>query len=232
MMRLACVLAACFGTIGAVAPGSAPVLDSQVVLNRYMQALARAVPPKNVVFTYALSQAGPHNLDQTHVIYRSQTRQRDEVTVIDGAAVRPPAIRIISRSDRYTVTRLAPRTEQYVFLFLSARKNGPHREYLYATSALHPSSFTVTQVAIDGTYFLPTLIRFTTRSNAASGSGTIAYARFSQYWMPRLATVNAKIAGKPARERIAWSAYRFPLSLPSSTFAQPRPVALPTPSPF
>jgi hypothetical protein len=45
------------------------------------------------------------------------------------------------------------------------------------------------------------------------------------------ADAQARVNGKPAREHIAWSDYRFPQSLPPSTFAQPEPLPLAKPSP-
>jgi hypothetical protein len=44
------------------------------------------------------------------------------------------------------------------------------------------------------------------------------------HWVPTLAQVTATMNAKPARERIAFSAYAFPARLPPSTFAPPRPL--------
>jgi hypothetical protein len=42
--------------------------------------------------------------------------------------------------------------------------------------------------------------------------------------MPVVAAATAQVGGKPARERITWSDYRFPQSLPPSTFQPPQPL--------
>ena len=48
--------------------------------------------------------------------------------------------------------------------------------------------------------------------------------------MPLSASAQARVNGKPARETIAWSEYRFPASLPASTFQAPAPLPNATPS--
>ena len=47
------------------------LLDSQVVLKRYEARLAAAKDPQTLIFMYAVSQAGPQDIDQTHRVYRS-----------------------------------------------------------------------------------------------------------------------------------------------------------------
>jgi hypothetical protein len=84
----------------------------------------------------------------------------------------------------------------------------------------------VEQVTIDGIKFLPKRVRFHSAGVDAKGRGEIEYAAFGKYWLPVAATVDATVNGKPARERIAWSDYRFPPSLPPSTFLAPQPLPL------
>ncbi len=215
--------------------GASPVsvlkeLDSQVVVNRAMAALAKIEQPKNVVFSYSVSQAGVHNLEQTHRIFRSQNRQRDETLTIDGDPLR--TTRVLMRTDRYAVTKIAPRAGAYAFLFLGTQRNGKHLDYVYSTAPMGAPAFLVTEVTIDGLSYLPSLVRFRMAARTSAATGSIAYARFSKYWMPTLATVSATIGGKPTRERISWSAYSFPAALPASTFFQPTPLAVPTIAPL
>jgi hypothetical protein len=82
-------------------------------------------------------------------------------------------------------------------------------------------------MTIDGTSFLPSEIRFKSASGSMNGTGAVTFSRSGKYWVPVTASVQATVAGKPARERITFSAYQFPRSLPKSTFQSPRP--LPTP---
>lgn len=191
-----------------------------------MAALAKAVQPKTVVFSYSVSQAGLHNIEQTHRIFRSQNRERDETLSIDGDPLKTTRVSI--RADRYAIGKIAPRTSAYAFLFLGTHRNGKHLDYVYATAPLGAPPFVVTEVTIDGLTYLPALVRFKIATAGTKATGSIAYARFSKYWMPTLATVSATVQAKETRERIAWSTYSFPAALPPSTFFVPKPLAIPT----
>lgn len=203
-------------------------LDAATVLSNYAAALDESHQPLAVVFSYTVSQAGPHSLEQSHTIYRAGARQRDETTAVDGDPVRPPAIRIFARADRYAVTRIAPRTGTYTFTFKGTHREGKHLVYVFATSSQRTSAFTVTSVAIDGLTYLPSAVSYRASFSGGHASGVIAYGKFAKYWLPVSATASAKINGHAATERITWSGYRFPPSLPASTFEQPK--ALPSPS--
>jgi hypothetical protein len=209
-----------------------PQMDSQEVLARYLAALSKTPQAHTVVFEYSISQAGPHVIEQRHRVYRSGAVQRDEITYVDGQAIKPPNIRIIRHEDRYSVHRLAPRPQTYFFLFAGTSKTGKHLTYSYRTVPLRASVFAVVSVSIDGLTFLPAAIHFKTRGGMAAGSGVVMYAKSDRYWMPVLASVSAKIRGHPAQERIVWSSYRFPKNLPASTFRQPRPLPSPSVAPF
>ncbi|HEU5479434.1 MAG TPA: hypothetical protein VFU90_06350, partial [Candidatus Tumulicola sp.] len=67
-------------------------------------------------------------------------------------------------------------------------------------------------------------IHFHTQGAGAHGTGEVQYAAFGPYWVPVVASVDASVGGKPARERITWGDYRFPEDLPPSTFQAPRPL--------
>ncbi|MEO6913897.1 MAG: hypothetical protein ABI182_07755 [Candidatus Baltobacteraceae bacterium] len=205
--------------VGAVPKAPLVQLDSQVVLERYFAELNIVEQPKAVIFQYSISQSGPNNIEQTHRVYRSGATQRDETLAVDGVALKPPSIRISKYHDRYTIQTLAPRPGLYTFLFLRAHRVANHLEYTYSALPLAPlGGFAVTSFTIDGSSYLPSALGFRSVNGATSGAGTVAYAKAGHYWMPLLATVTARIAGKPARERIAWSQYRFPSAMPQSTF--------------
>lgn len=220
MKRWVCALAA------VVVLGTTPSdLDSQYVLQRYALAIDTLAAPKAVIFTYTVSQAGPSNLEQRHVIYRSGTDVRDETLAVDGVALARKIVRIARREDRYDVTRLAPKAAAYELLFLRTIKDGKHTDYEYEASPLLRSlSAPIDHVTIDGRTFLPRDVQFTTTGPDAQGRAHVEYAAFGKYWMPVMAEVTAVVSGKPARERIVWSDYRFPQSLPESTFVAPRPL--------
>jgi hypothetical protein len=218
--------------LGAAAPVTSSPLDSQYVLQRYALAIDAVPVPKNVVFTYTVSQVGPSNIEQRHTIYRSGPDVRDETLAVDGIALARKIVRFSRRDDRYAVTRLAPRAVAYQILFLRSVKEGRRFDYTYeVTPLLRQSDAPVDRMTIDGSRFLPRVVHFRTTGPEAKGTGEVIYAPFGQYWMPVLATVDASVNGKPARERITWGDYRFPEALPPSTFQPPKPLPPASPAP-
>lgn len=212
--------------------GAEPVhLDSQYVLQRYAVAVGAAPVPRAVVFTYTISQVGPNNIEQRHRIYRSGTDVRDETVSVNGIALSRKLVRFSKREDRYTVDRFAPRSDAYELLFLGTARDGRHLDYVYeATPLTKPPGATIDRLTIDGANFLPRVVHFHGAGLDVTGSGEIEFGSFGKYWMPVMAAAQARIKGKPARELITWSEYRFPQSLPSSTFQAPEPLPQATPS--
>ncbi|HTA55291.1 MAG TPA: hypothetical protein VK755_11175 [Candidatus Acidoferrales bacterium] len=212
--------------------GAGPVhLDSQYVLQRYAVAVGAAPVPKAVVFTYTISQVGPNNIEQRHRIYRSGTDVRDETISVDGIALGRKAVRFSRREDRYTVDRFAPRSDAYELLFLGTARDGRHLDYVYeATPLTKPPGATIDRLTIDGVNFLPRVVHFHGAGLDVTGSGEIEFGPFGKYWMPVMAAAQAHVKGKPARELLTWSEYRFPESLPTSTFQAPEPLPHATPS--
>ncbi|MBV8196724.1 MAG: hypothetical protein JO263_01195 [Candidatus Eremiobacteraeota bacterium] len=204
-------------------------LDSQYVLQRYALALDAAPVPRAVVFSYTVSQAGPSNIEQRHTVYRSGLDVRDETLAVDGVGLAQKIVRFGRRDDRYAIARLAPRPVAYQMLFLGTHNDGKHLDYVYeASPLLHQNGAWIDRVTIDGLRFLPRQIHFHTGGPDAEGTGQVEYAPFGKYWMPVLATASATVRGKPARERISWSEYRFPGALPPSTFQPPKPLPIAT----
>jgi hypothetical protein len=207
---------------------AAAILDSQVVLQRYELEMSQIKAPAASIFSYTVSQEGPVAIEQRHRIYRSGVNVRDETITVDGETLKPKIVKIAHRDDRYDVAKIAPRAANYTMLFLRAIRDGSHIDYEYEATALRAGAFVVTKVVIDGSTFLPKTISFRTSAGSASGTGVLQYARSTTYWVPIAASVEATVNGKAARERIAWSDYQFPPSLPPSTFVAPK--ALPTAS--
>lgn len=203
-------------------------LDSQVVLERYASQLLATDPPKVMVFTYSVSQAGPRDIEQIHRIYRSGELVRDETLSVDGQPLKRKITRIGRYRNRYTLENLAPRLTQYALMFQRATRNGNAWNYQYKAIPLGaPGGFVVDGVTIDGRSFLPIGIHFHTGNASAKGQGAIGFSRAGKYWVPTGVNIEATIGGKPARERITFAGYQFPASLPKSTFQAPKP--LPTP---
>jgi len=200
-------------------------LDSQYVLQRYAQAIGAVPVPKAVVYSYTVSQVGPNNIEQHHRIYRSGQDVRDETLSVDGIALSRKMVRFSRHADRYAVDRFAPHTDAYELLFLGTAKDGRHFDYIYeATPITHPPGAAIDRLTIDGTSFLPRVVHFRSSGLEVNGSGEIEFGAFGKYWMPVMASATARVKGKLAHELITWSEYRFPESLPPSTFQAPEPL--------
>jgi len=228
-MRRSAAAIALIAALGA-AP---PQLDSQYVLQRYLVAVENVAVPKTVVYSYTVAQVGANNIEQRHRVYRSGESVRDEIVWVDGMALRRKIVRFSHREDRYAVGRFAPRPDAYQLLFLGTTRDGHHLDYVYdATPLTHPSGAWIDRLTVDGNNFLPRAVHFHTSSAEARGTGNIEFAPFGKYWMPIAAVAQAHVKGKPARELITWSDYRFPSSLPPSTFQPPEPLPRTTAPPM
>lgn len=225
MIRALAAIAALLALTGAVP------LDSQLVLQYYAARLLKSDEPKVMIFTYTVSQAGPHDIEQTHRIYRSGDLVRDETLMVDGT--RSKSIRIARYRNRYTLENLAPRMTQYAFIFERPQRSGNAVSYVYRALPLGPAAgFVVDGITIDGRTFLPSEIRFHAAGAAMKGRGTISFGRSGKYWVPVSVNVEASAGGKAAREHFAFTSYQFPESLPKSTFQGPRPLPTPALPPF
>jgi hypothetical protein len=230
-MRRAALAALLVAALLGAAPSRPPALETpSMVLAKYAEALVGVANPKYVTFEYAVEQAGFHNLVQTHRIYRSGLTERDEILSVDGLPLSQPSVRIIrNRVDRYGIAATSPKPKDYEFTYTGAHRVGSHYEYVFHTDPHGGGAFAVKSVAIDGLRYLPSQIVFSAVSGAARGQGRLSYAKYDKYWMVSEATVTAKVKGKLARERIFWTRYEFPATLPDSTFIAPRPVPTMTP---
>ncbi len=225
-MRRILSLVAVLATLIAAAPRRAAPIDSQIALERYELEMSSLKQPKAMIFTYVVSQAGANSIEQRHQIYRRGQNVRDETLTVDGTPLAQKVVRIERRPDRYDITRVAPRTSTYTMLFLRAVRDGSHFDYMYEARPLVPTDtgFVVTRVTIDGQTYLPRMIAFRATAATASGTGELQYGKSGSYWVPFTASVEADVKGKVTRERITWSDYRFPRSLPASTFVGAKPL--------
>jgi hypothetical protein len=199
---------------------AAKAAKAAAVLERYLAALEQLPAPQYLSFEYSVEQGGATSLSQVHRVYRGGSDVRDEVIAEDGRRLRRPHVRIRhAAADRYALAALAPTPARYTFAFAGAAKNGGANAYTFRTAAKSAATFTVTEVTLDGTSFLPSVLRFRSTAGKTHGHGTLLYAKTDRYWLIREARVDALLDDAPAGERIVWSAYRFPVSLPSATFA-------------
>ncbi len=211
-------------------PPPLPDVPPSLVLQRYEEALAQIKPPPNVIFEYAVEQSGLRNLEQTHRVYRSGGRERDETLRVNGLPLKPPRVRVFQTPNHYDVTLLAPRPGDYTFSYTNRSIQGGRAVYTFRTELQKVASFAVTSIDVDAEHYLPLTVRFRSVNGGTKGNGHVTYAPESKYWLPREASVEARTAaGKVARERITWSSFGFPEELPPATFVPPRPQESPTP---
>lgn len=153
---------------------------------------------------------------------------RDETLTSEGQNLKRKVVRISRYPDRYAVARLAPHASEYAFLFQGVVRAGGRIAYEYtAVPMQRGGAYVVDSMTIDGTTFLPLTIRFSMVAGSVKSKGELHYSRNAPYWVPQLAVVEAQLQGGTARERIAFSGYRFPVALPDSTFRSPKPPKLP-----
>ncbi len=219
-----------FATLGArpvthvaVEPAEPKPLAASTVLAKYAKALAAVVRPHAISFSYTVEQLGLRNMEQTHRVYRSGLDERDETLGVDGYTLPRPSVRIIAnRTYRYDIKAVAPAPSSYRFVYTGKFVHGRSFTYVFRTAAYGTPAFRVTGIEIDGTHFLPSLVRFTMTSADVRGHGEIAYMSDGLYWVVRDAQVSAQLAsGTLAHEHIAWGDYSFPVALPPSTFDAP-----------
>jgi hypothetical protein len=204
-------------------PTPAPAVAPATVLARYAAALAKHSTPLVLSFEYAIDQAGPHDIQQTHRVFRSGNSERDELLSSDGKRLEPPNIHIfMGRHNRYSIETLAPRPEAYTFRYAGSVRDGRHVDEVFATKPLSPQPATIDQVTIDGSSFLPVAIHFVT--TARGGSGSVTFTRVQKYWVAVNANARAKVGKTVAVEHLSFYRYRFPPSLAPSTFSTPRPL--------
>lgn len=210
-----------------------PPLAPAVVLYQYGSALEHLSRPPSVEFEVSMEQVGPRNIEQTHRIYRQGLNERDEILSVDGQALTTPAVRIFGdRTYRYDVAAVAPHLADYTFSFVDTEPKGSRLLYRFKAAPRTPGDFAVSDVFIDDTSFLPAIVRYRVTGGGVHGSGELHFGRTERYWVIREATVSVHLpSGALGRERIAWSKYAFPASLPRSTFTAPRALGAEAPEP-
>lgn len=200
-------------------PAATPApADPAAIVTRYTAALAALHEPATFTVEYTLEQTGARSLEQTHRIFRHGDNERDEILAVNGTRTTTPTVRIFrAHAYRYTVARLAPKPADYTFVFLGPRQAGHHTDYVFRLQAKGSADFALTQVTIDGITFLPSALLF--RSFAGNGRGSITFGKNGPWWVVTGATASAHVNGGIANERLTFANWRFPASLPSSTFA-------------
>jgi hypothetical protein len=227
---IAILLAAAIDATGPTAPPDIPPLPS-VVIERYGAALAANHTPEVLSFDYTVEETGPRGSRQTHRVFRSGSSERDELLSVDGKPLTPSGVQIfLGHRNRYALELLAPSPSAYALHYLTSVRDGRHMDQVFAATPLEGGAFVVKQVTIDGISYLPTSIAFVT--TAHNGSGTLTFGRVQQYWMVQSANASGTYGKIVAQERITFGRYRFPSSLPPSTFLTPRPLPSFRPAPF
>jgi hypothetical protein len=202
-------------------PVAVPVSPAAIVA-RYEAAVAELNEPRTFTLEFTLEQTGTRTLDQTHRIFRAGGDERDETIAVNGTRATTPAVRIFrNRPYRYAVAKLAPKAAQYTFEYVGPHRNGRHVDYVFRLLPKAATRFRFTQVEIDGITFLPSAVAFSSGPNV---SGDVKFAKSDRYWVATSANASAQTSGGTAHERLTFSSWRFPKTLPKSTFAVARPL--------
>lgn len=217
--------------IAVLAAAAAVLLSPDAVLARYQAALTALREPRVFSVEYTLEQMGTRSVQQTHRIFRSGSDERDEILAVNGNRLKSPTVRIFrGRRYRYAASTLAPKPAAYSFTYAGTHKNGRHADYVFHLAPrTGKPAFAFTQVAIDGVTFLPTSVSFATAAH--EGRGSVAFLKAGKYWVAASASASARAATGVAQERLTFTGWRFPPSLPRSTFAAPRPLPSTIPAP-
>ena len=215
-------------------PTPPPAISPATMLARYAAALAANPTPLVLSFEYSIDQAGLHDIQETHRVFRSGTSERDELLTADGKVLNPPTIHIfLGHRNRYALEALAPRPEAYTFRYVQSVRDGHHMDEVFATtprSATDISDASIDRVVIDGVTALPNTIKLVIPRY--DGNVSITFGRVQKFWMVISAIATATAEKSPSVEHLAFSRYRFPPSLEASTFATPRPLPSFAPPPF
>jgi hypothetical protein len=210
------------------APSITAAPSPAAVVQRYERALAAVKEPHTFTVEFTLEQTGTRSLDQTHRIFRAGTDERDEIIAVNGTRAPNAAVRIFrGRPYRYGVTKLAPRPAEYDFAYVGPHKNGHHVDYVFRLTPKTPKTFHFTEVAIDGVTYLPGSVAFVSGPNVG---GSVTFGKSEKYWVATSAGASASGKAGIAHERLTFTNWRFPKTLPRSTFAaRPLPTAPPAP---
>jgi len=203
-------------------PSAPPPL---AVVAKYRAALKALREPRVFTVEYTLVQTGTRTLEQSHRIFRSGADERDETLAVNGTRSISPVVRIFRRRPyRYTVVALAPNPAAYDFVYAGPHRDGKHVDYVFTVAPKKPKrGITFTQVAIDGVTFLPGAVAFTSDQHA--GRGSVTFGKSGRYWVARSAAAQADVPGGVAHEHLAFARWRFPKTLPRSTFETARPLS-------
>ncbi len=229
MIALFAAGAAHLAAFGTPAPAIASPPPPAAVVTRYENALGAVKEPHTFTVEFTLEQTGTRSLEQTHRIFRAGTDERDEIIAVNGTRATNASVRIFhGRPYRYAVTKLAPRSAQYDFAYVGPHKSGRHVDYVFRLTPKTPKGFRFTQVAIDGLTYLPSSVAFVSGPNAA---GSVAFGKSEKYWVATAAGASAHGTRGIAHERLTFTNWRFPKTLPRSTFAVARPLPTVPPAP-
>jgi hypothetical protein len=227
---VAVVTASPAATAASSVPSATPAPAPAAVVVKYAAALKALKEPRVFSVEYTIEQTGTRSIEQTHRIFRSGNDERDETIAVNGSRPAAPVVRIFRRRPyRYTVRALAPTPAAYDFSYAGPHKSGKHVDYVFGvTPKKNAPSFAFTQVIIDGVTYLPAAVSFATGRHA--GRGQVTFAKADRWWVARSAAAQADVPGGVAREHLTFTRWRFPATLPQSTFTVPRPLLTPPPA--
>jgi hypothetical protein len=199
-------------------------VDVNAILSRYRTNLNGYRTPTTLSFTYTIDEVGQHQLSQTHLLYRDGAMVRDEIIAIGSSSIKPRVHIYRSKAHHYAVEAVAPRLSNYHFRYVGQREEAGRVFYHFATSPVGPkTSFTVSDIEIDGQSFLPAVIDFRARSGTVTGDGNLHYNEFDGAWLIEEASANGRTTHGGLREHLVFRDYHVLTSLPLATFGIAEP---------
>ena len=212
--------------------GAAPV-DR---LAAYRAALDSLPRPAYVEYDYIETRSGPdHVITEQHRVYRTQTGQeRNDTVMINGTPVVPAISRILHRDSwPYDVTQFAVSSDDYDISPAGMALVSGRKAYSFHATRHQDSGFRITGLYLDLRRLLPVRETFDVTGAGCAGSGLIDFAAASRYWLPTAVQVNctAVTAAGPSifKESIRFANYGFPNAIPADIFTAAEGTAMPTP---
>ena len=202
----------------------------------YHNALAALPRPSYVEYDYVQTRSGPdHVVTEQHRVYRTQSGQeRNDTIMVNGTPVVPAISRILRRDSwPYDIAQFALSSDDYDIVPAGIALVSGRKAYSFRTTRHEDSGFRITGLYLDPRRSLPVRETFAVAGASCAGTGVIDFAPASRYWLPTAVQVNctAATANGPAvfKESIRFANYGFPNVIPADVFTAAGETATPTP---
>ena len=242
LARRLCAWAVATGTIatsvlpapgGAAVPGPRPraiVASPQAALSAYREAVATLPMPSNLTFEYLVTRSGPTRIiTEEHRVYRDGAgRERNETIAVNGTKVVPTIAQVFRHAEwPYGAEKFIVSAAAYDVTFTGQGVVRGRRVYGFSAKRFRKSDFEVNGLYLDASRFLPVRETFTVLGKGCEGTGSVDFVPVREFWLivsisascvSSLRGSTSQDAPPPFRERIRFSKYAFPKTLPPQVF--------------